>query len=274
MVGIKILGQLGNHMFQYAFIYAVSKKLNTSFFIKYGSGKQQIPRLPEYFYLKNDSFFKNYFFSKLFSVKNKINLNSHSQPENELIKLEDNTIYEGFAQSEKYFSFIDLNVHEIFRIKNKYIRRFNQKYQSLFQNNKILVVHIRRGDYENSGANFLGGLDIRLPLDYYHHALNQIKDINDYKIIFISNEIDYCRKHFNHYKNCLFESNPEIIDLQLIINADAAVISNSTFAWWGAYLNKKKHKLIYSPNYWLGFRVKNEFPVGITSIKGWTWLEV
>lgn len=272
MVGIKIQGQLGNHMFQYAFIQATSKKLNTNYFIIYGKTKNTIPRLSKYFNLKNNRILSNFIFSKINTNKLKINIDSFNQPENELLKLRNNAIYEGFTQSEKYFSFANINPHEIFNLKKKYIRQFNNKYQSIFHLNKTIVVHVRLGDYAYSGADFLGGKDIRLPLNYYVKALNQINNLNEYQVIFVSDEIEYCRKHFSNYNNCIFESNGEIIDMQLIMNADIAIISNSTFSWWGAYLNSKPQKIIFAPQYWLGFMVKKEFPAGITSVQSWNWI--
>lgn len=274
MVGLRILGLLGNHMFQYAFIQSVSKKLNTPFFIIYGKARMNRPRLYHYFIFENHNAFKNFIYNKIQSIKEYIKIESSNQPEDELLKIKNHAIYEGFVQSEKYFSFIDQDVQGMFRIKKKYTRQFNQKYQSLFQKNKTLVVHIRQGDYSSMGSEDLGGTDLRLPLSYYHHALSQLIDLHSYKIIFISDDIDYCREHFREYKNALFETNSEIVDLQLIINADAAIISNSTFGWWGAFLNHKNHKQIFAPKYWLGFKVKKEYPAGITSVKDWRWLEV
>ena len=71
------------------------------------------------------------------------------------------------------------------------------------------------------------------------------------------------------YKNAKYVHESEIVDFQLLMNADICVISNSTFAWWGAYLNRKVHKMVMAPKYFLGFHDGKEFPNGIYSKTGY-----
>ena len=52
-----------------------------------------------------------------------------------------------------------------------------------------------------------------------------------------------------------------------------AIISNSTFSWWGVFLNKKDNLLVYAPKYWLGYTNKKEYPNGIMCNK-WKWINV
>ena len=52
------------------------------------------------------------------------------------------------------------------------------------------------------------------------------------------------------------------MDFQLLLHADKLIISNSSFAWWGAYLNKNKTE-VFVPQYWLGFKVDKEIPADI-----------
>ena len=53
-----------------------------------------------------------------------------------------------------------------------------------------------------------------------------------------------------------------IIDFQLLLNADVAIIANSTFSWWAAYLNPNIQK-VFLPRDWLGFRINKLLPPGI-----------
>ena len=100
-----------------------------------------------------------------------------------------------------------------------------------------------------------------------------IDRIDDYCLIFISDDIQYVKDQFAPmYPGARFEQNEEIIDFQLLINADILVLSNSTFAWWGAYLNPKPGKKVFAPKFWLGFKVGKEYPVNII-LPSWTTVE-
>jgi hypothetical protein len=275
MVGHRVLGMLGNHMFQYAFIYSVSKRFKTPFFIEYGSATMNKPRLYSYFKLQNDNYFKNQLLKIWFSIFKRnatiIPIDSNSLPEIELKKIKDNCIYSGFVQSEKYFQ--ETPVGHVFQVKKKYVQQFNDKYGELFKS-KIITMHIRRGDYAEQSNDFLGGKDLQLPVNYYQSALKEISNLELYQIVIVSDDIEFCKDNFKNLKRCYFISDSEIMDFQIIMNADICIIANSTFSWWAAYLNKKQNKIIFAPRYWLGFKVKREFPVGITSVKDWNLIEV
>jgi hypothetical protein len=53
------------------------------------------------------------------------------------------------------------------------------------------------------------------------------------------------------------------MDFQHLLNAHECIISNSTFSWWGAWLNTRPDKKIYAPEYFLGWRIKKEYPQNI-----------
>ena len=81
-------------------------------------------------------------------------------------------------------------------------------------------------------------------------------------MFFLSDDMPFVKTAFPARSNFFFVSNSEIIDFQLIMNADIAIISNSTFAWWAAYICKKKNHVI-APKNWFGFRIGREHPTGI-----------
>jgi hypothetical protein len=179
-------------------------------------------------------------------------------------ELRNGAYYDGFFQSIDYFTPFEFSIRSLYRIRNKYKLEFEKQYGDLFRKNRTIVMHIRRGDYlmHGKGKN-LGADDLSLPKEYYFNALQRVERNEQYKIVVVGDDIEWMKLQFSDIPNVILAHNEIIIDFQLLMNADVVVCSNGTFAWWASYLNAKKHKHIIVPKYFLGYRVKKEFPDGI-----------
>src|SRR5690606_13100243 len=123
-------------------------------------------------------------------------------------------------------------------------------------------------DYHNFGNDELGGKDLVLPDSFYEKAIAFIQADSQYsslKIYVITNSPDEVKLK-NWAKNAIILSNNYIVDFQILQNAKALIVSNSSFAWWAANLNPK-NPLVLVPNFWLGFKIKKEFPYSIINPK-------
>jgi Glycosyl transferase family 11 len=276
MIAVTLEGRLGNQLFQYAFIYAAARTLDTSFYL---DKSIESFLLPQYFEVKNDfpvlldnnifsingyknifSFhFKRAFYTilkKTFRLK-ELSFYNDQKPVGQLNKLKNQRIYTGYYQSEDYFKQYKNDIINLFTIKPRYKKQFEDLMLSLPVSKKLVVVHIRRGDYINH--NFA------LDAQYFHKAIGRIHTDENY-YVFVSDDIAFVRTEFDYIANKYISENTEIIDFQFLSHADICILSNSSFSWWGAYLNTKSPQVI-APVYWLG--KDEEAPVNIIPLS-WT----
>ncbi|HET8827850.1 MAG TPA: alpha-1,2-fucosyltransferase [Pelobium sp.] len=271
MIGVKFDGRLGNQLFQYVFLKYLKQREDkaTVFFIN-----PHHAYIQKYFDLEGkDNFLlasKPYsaitrFLPFLLKLK-QVYIHNWIIPKE--LPIKNWSVYVGYFQSDYYYQ--QLNHKPIFKIKQQYRDDFENLYGKLYRENKIVVVHIRRTDYMNYGER--RKRDISLPMAYFKKRLNAIENLQNYKVIFVSDDIKHVKEIFPSQPNYLFSENNEIIDFQIIQNADISIISNSTFAWWASYLSPKKN-LVYAPKNWFGFKIKAEHPRGIMTDK-FVWYDV
>ena len=260
MLGVKIQGRLGNQLFQYAYAKVLSRKYNTPFFLL----NRKDFYADKYFTIQADTPLQNRWKAIVFYVKNGgfpkvISEDQFAQPTTNIDHERDNVIYEGFYQSASYHHSLTLvEMKEELTIKPAYQIHI----KDFVKNEKpTIVVHVRRTDYVTFGGDHVGGVNLTLPLAYYEQALQQLPTATC-NVLFLSDDIQFVKEHFQ-FPNCMYaEKNSEIVDFQLIQQADYLVLANSSFSWWGAYLNTTVQKVI-APKYWLGLKINKEYPAGI-----------
>jgi len=268
---------MGNQLFQYAFIKSLSEKLHTSFYVNEKLGP----------FIAADFFDLEGYHPLINPLKRLLLKLQHEQPfralqsveisdyhESEMAQLADRKIYRGYFQSAAFFKDIAREISTYIRVKQTYRDEFSRMYGNLFSSKRVIAVHIRRGDYLNLNdwwLQNLGGNNLTLPASYYEACIEKAGITKDDVLIFVSDDPEFVRCEFAHLPNSLFVNNSAIIDFQIIMYADVCIIANSSFAWWAAYLNPKKEKQIFCPRYWLGFKIKKEYPVNIIPAE---WVQV
>jgi hypothetical protein len=250
---VSIKGGLGNQLFQYAYgrsIELSGKKIifDTSFF--YGNKARK--DTARNFKLNNF----NIEIKDNFSDKRHPFLNIYNK-----IKKKFGFEEENFYQSEKYFKKIENNIRAEFTLKNL------MSNESLFWLKKIsdtknsVSLHIRRGDYiKNKIANKVLGT---LPLDYYYNAIDIItKKIITPEFFIFSDDIEWVKNNLTLNFPVYFVSDQKIQDYEELIlmsKCSNNIIANSTFSWWGAWLNSNSEKIIIAPQRWFkDSSIKNE----------------
>ncbi len=139
-----------------------------------------------------------------------------------------------------------------------YVRK---KYDWLLDGSKMLVsIHVRRGDYLKLPENHPV-----LPISYYIDACQRIQSLISMPLTYVifSDDMGWCRQNF---KDDLFkggiifaDDNAPIQDMCLISLCNHNIIANSSFSWWGSYLNKNEDKIVIAPTQdkWYGSAYKD-----------------
>lgn len=144
----------------------------------------------------------------------------------------------GYMQSEKYFGSFRL------KFKDTFLAETRDQAGDLLDRETICI-HIRRGDYVGNKNYY------QLPVTYFIDSLlTHFPNWKDYNILFISDDIEYCRNHFECIENSYFSAgNDDIHDMTLASLCDHFILSNSSFGWWCAWLGEKKHSRIVHPGH-------------------------
>jgi hypothetical protein len=155
----------------------------------------------------------------------------------------DNSIINGFFQSEKYFSDNKNKILDYFRPTQDIIN-YLEKYTFLKYN--TTSIHIRRGDYLNNPD-----FHTVQSIEYFNQAIEILKEKTEKYIIF-SDDIEWCKLNFVGDEFIFIENEKDYYELYLMSLCNNNIISNSSFSWWGAWLNQNNKKTIIAPKKWFG----------------------
>lgn len=266
MIIIKIQGRLGNQMFQYALynkLKCLGNEVKLDFSQLYINGLENELTLfnIDYEIANSDDISKlgdcNKFL--LYKVKRKIfgRKKSHYFEKNlnynpEILDM-DNVYLEGFWQSELYFKNIRNKILESFEFPT--ISFYDQNSQTLKQieHTESVSIHVRRGDYLHSKFSGIYG-DICTE-DYYSNAIQYILNCYDNAMFFVfSDDPEWAKRTFVGNNYYFVEGNngkDSYKDMYLMSRCKHNIIANSSFSWWGAWLNECENKIVISPKKWI-----------------------
>lgn len=158
----------------------------------------------------------------------------------------------GYWQSEKYFSQSASQIRADFTFRQS-LEDQNEKLTQQIINVNAVSLHVRRGDYaSNPKTTATHGL---CTLDYYRHSIQYIAErVQQPNFFIFSDDIAWVRDNLNfpyqsQYVDC--NSGKESYnDMRLMSMCNHHIIANSSFSWWGAWLNPKLDKIVLAPKNW------------------------
>jgi len=264
---VKFNGGLGNQMFQWAFAHALEKKtgiqvlLDMTFFEKNYSRPYEL----DVFSMdvkKVQGFWANFKLNTIWrlrkKLKNKKFFGTHIYEEPcfeydpSVFNIEPNTYIHGFFQSEKYIKDVENEIREAFKFKVLPDEQ-NQKNIDKIQSTNSVSLHIRRGDYVQKKR--FQDKYATCSLDYYKRGVEYIAERIENPTLFIfSDDKEWVKENLKLPYECVYVDNnsgaKSYEDLRLMSLCRHNIIANSSFSWWGAWLNNNKEKIVIGPQKW------------------------
>ena len=273
MIIIKLNGGLGNQLFQYSLGRKLSIKNNDIFKMDLSSFKgnkdrhyslnpftivENIANEEEIKKIEKLGLWKLFDKFKPHYKRSSIKYKGYNFDPN-ILKLSGNFHLDGYWQSEKYFKDIENIVRKEITLKNSLPSKYSGLIGEITNNNSVSI-HIRRCDYATN-KKFSAVYNL-LDEEYYQRTVKFIAEkIKEPKFFIFSDDIKWAKQNLNiPYPKIFVSDNSEIKnyeELTLMSLCKHNIIANSSFSWWGAWLNTNIDKIVLSPDKWFNIGVGN-----------------
>jgi len=253
--------QFGSQMGQYAGLYAVSKKLNCEIrlFEEYIHQFRGV-KLFDAFDLEHHVFTYDFdnTITAVYQVKDVVLDNNVFE-----LNPQHNWDIQGWFHLYHYWHEYRHDLIDIFQFKPEILDIAIRNIETIQENESypIISLHVRRGDYLQVSS-------LNLTLDYYNEAISIFLERFPYfKVLVFSDDIEWCKQYIVGENVFYSENNSNYVDMCMMTLCDHNIIANSTFSWWGAYLNQNPDKIVVCPTDYIGpsdqanqFMNKNYYP--------------
>ena len=273
MIIVKLIGGLGNQMFQYATGKALANRHGVELKLDISSFKQQLGEVitPRHFELDvfncdikfateeeilefevlKSSRWKRILQRKMPNMFSKIYFSESGHLYHSVFNTLPKHVYlEGYWQNENYFKNIRSTLLKDFQIRQTMPTEVN-KWLSKIKEAHSVAIHVRRGDYVNlSSANAFHGL---CSLDYYESSVEHLQEqLKDLELFVFSDDLDWCKANLKFAQKINFVELKQLAcwELFLMSQCQHNIIANSSFSWWAAWLNQTSNKNVCVPQNW------------------------
>ncbi|MBA2857944.1 hypothetical protein HNP93_000645 [Methanococcus maripaludis] len=268
---VQLKGGLGNQMFQYALYKSLKEMgqevlLDRSWYLKNNAHNGY--ELERVFGLSPDHASKKQCLSLgdipinlAYKIKRKVfpkkthYFEKHSFNYDKSVFEVTSRYFEGYWQNENYFKSFRSEILKDFSFKN--INKKNAEFSKYLNSVNSISIHVRRGDYVNNPKALKVHGNI-CNLGYYNKAIMLLTNkLDDLKFVIFSDDILWCKSNLNIDNPIFVDWNTGMNsyqDMYLMSKCKHNIIANSSFSWWGAWLNQNSEKLIFAPKKWVNDR--------------------
>lgn len=249
-------GGLGNQMFQYVFYNYLKKNNYKRIYGYYGRNELaahnglELARVFKHIHLPSSNIYSQ-FLVLVYKICRKLTGKNKELIHDEFVPSK--TIFDGYWHNEH---FLDQNTPNLFDFMSPY-GEANEEILNQMKNKNSISIHIRRGDYL-SNAGIYGNI---CDEEYYKKAIDFFGGDNSENLfVFFSDDIEWVKIQFG-LRNAIYidhnKNEKSYLDMYLMSQCSHNIIANSTFSWWGAYLNKNKNKIVIMPAKWYNTEVNS-----------------
>ena len=266
MIYVRIRGGLGNQLFQYSAARSLADRLNVNLGLdtrEYNAGSPFEMGLkhfniraefnPKGLIKHRKNGFSKYILDIALGNHKNVYKETNLSFNNLFHSLPNKTYLKGYWQSEKYFENNQKNIFKDLQLIAPQSKKNIKTLENISKTNSVSL-HIRRGDYvTNSAYNMKHGT---CSLDYYKKSVDYLsKSLNkNFTIFAFSDDPEWVFKNLKLPMDIQFiehnSSKKNYEDLRLMSQCNHNIIANSSFSWWGAWLNKSPKRTIISPKEW------------------------
>lgn len=275
MIVSRLIGGLGNQMFQAAAGYSLAKRLGLDL-------KLDIASLKKYKrhngYQLSDIFEGEFQIASFWDVLKVLRLKNWKQRRNsvevrpgflfdahsrvllekshnyciDFDKVKTSCYLAGYWQSQRYFLDCQEDIRKIFKFKKLTDSANLSVFERIIRSNAV-GIHVRRGDYiSDINANEFHGI---CDFEYYQHAIRIIQEkVEKPRFFLFSDDMQYCKTAFEHLNNVEFvdvnAGKNSYKDMHLFSACKHHIIANSSFSWWGAWLGNWDEQHVIAPKVW------------------------
>ncbi len=277
LVLARLLGGLGNQMFIYAAAYALAKRLGAELAIDSGAlQSDKIRRYELYRFGLMDPQWRipngcDKLLGILFNLHARMGLRRWTYlkcPPAYTPSLEQacgNCYLTGYWQSPKYFDAYAEDVRKLFSCQLSSTPAVKEL-KNYVESRPTVAVHLRRGDYTSPKNLQKHGI---LPVEYYESAKARMEAFApECQYLVFSDDQAEAKRIFSHWRHCrIAPPQDHIDDLMLMRRCHHAIIANSSFSWWGAWLGQREDQHVIAPRQWFArgsavlFSVEDLFPL-------------
>lgn len=282
MIMLQMCGGLGNQMFQYA-LYRMLKEQgkevcidDTTLYQKIGRYDNRLEEIfpltyrhaekKEYDRLTDSSMLPwQRVRRKLLGRKGKLYKERDAIIFEEEIFKEEDCYAIGYWQSERYFKSVDDKLRQDFSFDFSRFSDRTNRYKKQIQNSFAVSLHVRRGDYlEEKFAPIYGNICTDA---YYQSALSYFRTKDENTVFYLfTNDTEWGRE-FAGNEMILVEGTSAEEDMALMSLCKGHILANSSFSWWGAWLDPDLNKEVVMPAKWLNISDGQDIYYGLVNVK-------